>query len=97
MSGISQSEVEEAKTALKNAQNSFPSTGSFQKSADVLMAITDILKECWNTTGGVKEQEKLKQLINSDFNYQKIEHSIEEVKNKEITVSTVEKSKILIS
>ena len=48
MSGISQSEVEEAKTALKNAQNSFPSTGSFQKSADVLMAITDILKECWN-------------------------------------------------
>ena len=80
MSGISQSEVEGAKTALKNAQNSFPSTGSFQKSADVL-----------------KEQEKLKQLINSDFNYQKIEHSIEEVKNKEITVSTVEKSKILIS
>lgn len=95
MSQISVAQVEEAKKALSDAQASLPASGSLSKKADMLLSIIEILKECWNTTSGNKEQEKLQQIINSNLNMKSVESTIENAKSGQVSATTIEKSEII--
>ncbi len=97
MSQVSTAQVEEAVRALKDAQASLPAAGSFSKKADMLVSIIDILRECWNTTSGKSEQERLQQIVNSDLNIKEIEEKIEVAKSKDISYTQRTEEEVFLS
>lgn len=88
MKEISQEQVQAAVDSIKESQSNL-NIGTLTTKTDVLDSVILILKECWNTTSGKKEQERLKQLTESELDFSKVETALTSIKDAYISVSTV--------
>ena len=72
MREISYEEVRLSVDNITDNQSSL-NVGELKTKTDSLDSIILILKECWNTTGGNKKQKRLKEIIDQELDFSKIE------------------------
>ena len=87
MREISYEEVRLSVDNITDNQSSL-NVGELKNKADSLDSIVLILKECWNTTGGNKKQKRLKEIIDQELDFSKIESTIDNIKNASISYTT---------
>lgn len=88
MKEISQEQVQAAVDSIKESQSNL-NIGTLTTKTDVLDSVILILKECWNTTSGKEEQERLKQLTESNLDFSKVETALNSIKDAYISVAMV--------
>ena len=89
--GVSQEQVQEQLELVNQGKAALTDkTASITMSLDQIAEIIEILKVCWNTTGGQEEQSKLKQMTEEGLDPTKIMNQIEAIKNMQITATTHE-------
>ncbi len=84
---VSQAEVDEAKNALLEAQQSLPETGQFTSAIASLREILGLVNEVWDSEGGHAEQAKLAECINELEGYSDIESQLSTVKSATVYIS----------
>ena len=94
MKQVSQEEVKLAVDSINDNQESL-NVGDLKTKIDNLESIILILKECWNTKGGNEKQTKLKELVDQELDFSKIEGIIDNIKNTTISYTTISKQRIL--
>ena len=94
MKPVSQEEVKLAVDSINDNQESL-NIGELKGKVDNLESIILILKECWNTKGGNEKQTKLKELVDQELDFSKVEGTINNIKSTTISYTTISKQRIL--
>ena len=94
MKQVSQEEVKLAVDSINDNQESL-NVGDLKTKIDNLESIILILKECWNTKGGNEKQTKLKELVDQELDFSKVEGTINNIKSTTISYTTISKQRIL--
>ena len=93
MREVSREEIQLSIDNITENKNSL-NLGELTAKADILDSVILILKECWNTTSGDEKQKRLKQIVDQDLDFSKVESSINSVKDSNIIYTAVPRQKI---
>lgn len=89
MKEVSREEVETAVNSIKEIQDSLNSETLTAKT-NTLNSIIALLSECWNTASGKEKQQRLKEIIDTDYiDFMKITNAFYKVKESTISYTTV--------
>lgn len=88
--GIERARVEAALREFRSARESLPNTSEYTRAVSNIESILSLLKVCWNTAGGEKEQARLQGICDSDLSFLTniVSNRIADLKGKDITVGT---------